>query len=297
MKKNWWYSDAYGVKWPLQLIAYGAVYFVASGLTQIFLGNNLLPLLGGKSSDPGAIELLYNVEDIAGNIFIGMMLIIAYRIMNKKHSVSGMGFTRIRKREAGSLLAGLTIGMVSMSTVIALLIMTGAASIEAAAPDMRILWSFAMLVTVGFFEETLTRGVLQHTLQDHCGTAAAILAPSLFFGLIHIGNPSLSLISMVNIILAGVFLALLTYVTESIYAAIGFHITWNFFQGSIYGAPVSGNMISKSSVFVENGKTGAADWIGGGAFGPEGTVYCTILYLIMIAVLMISAGKRRVLPG
>ena len=82
-----------------------------------------------------------------------------------------------------------------------------------------------------------------------------------------------------NIILAGILLGLLALKSGHLWLGIGFHISWNFFQGCVFGFGVSG--ISTPSVAVTE-LTGSP-LLNGGAFGPEGSIVSTVVLLAAIA--------------
>ncbi|MFC7158098.1 type II CAAX prenyl endopeptidase Rce1 family protein [Halomarina halobia] len=71
------------------------------------------------------------------------------------------------------------------------------------------------------------------------------------FGALHAANPGATVVSVLGVSLAGVWLALGYVLTGELAIPIGAHVSWNFFLGPIYGFPVSGNRVSPSLVRVQ----------------------------------------------
>jgi len=137
------------------------------------------------------------------------------------------------------------------------------------------LQALVFFVLVGIYEELLSRGYHLVNLAEgfNCkligkrwALILAFLVSSLVFGLLHLGNPNATWVSAVNITLAGVFLGLGMVLTGSLAIPIGLHITWNFFQGNVFGFAVSG--IRTGATVIATEATGPV-WLTGGSFGPE----------------------------
>lgn len=118
---------------------------------------------------------------------------------------------------------------------------------------------------VGFSEEILSRGYHLQNLKDGLNLRWALLLSSGIFALLHISNPHTSWFSVIGILFAGYFMAYGWIRTGQLWLSIGLHIGWNFFEGNIFGFPVSG--LSTTRLIIHH-STGP-EWITGGAFGPE----------------------------
>jgi hypothetical protein len=131
-----------------------------------------------------------------------------------------------------------------------------------------------LFVLVGVYEELLIRGYLltnlaegaRGTFGERGAIVFAVLVSSVAFGAFHASNPGATLLSVTNISIAGVMLALGYVLTGELAIPIGLHVTWNLFQGTVYGFPVSGLEFGRSVVVVE---TTGPRLITGGGFGPE----------------------------
>jgi hypothetical protein len=137
-----------------------------------------------------------------------------------------------------------------------------------------ILLQVVTYLCVGIYEELFSRGYqlqnmaegLRGILGKREGVIVAWLLSSSVFGLLHAANPNASLFSTINLMIAGLFLGLGYLLTRELAIPIGLHITWNFFQGNVFGFPVSGGASAVSLIGIEQG--GPNLWTGG-AFGPE----------------------------
>jgi len=148
-------------------------------------------------------------------------------------------------------------------------------------------------IYVGFYEELILRGYLLINLAEGLkynwlGKKWALLSAlgisSLIFGVLHIVNPNASWISTLMISLAGIFLGLGLVLTGRLGLPIGLHITWNLFQGNVFGFPVSGSNFGVSLIGTE--LTGP-EWLTGGAFGPEAGVMGLMAMLIGCLLIML----------
>lgn len=156
-----------------------------------------------------------------------------------------------------------------------------------------------LMFGVGISEELLSRGYHLKNMAEgfrRLGYVPAVVLATLLsssvFGLLHMGNPNATLVSGIGILLAGLMLAMGRITTGSLAAPIGLHMSWNYFQGSVFGFAVSGTEMKRSVFEIE--QKGNPLWTGG-AFGPEAGLLGFIAIGALIACFMCWPGwsQRR----
>lgn len=143
---------------------------------------------------------------------------------------------------------------------------------------------------VAVSEEFFARGYVQGLIKYHFGTWPALAVTSLLFAALHTLNPGAFAgpLPILNLFLAGLLLGVSKEVSGSLWMPIGFHFTWNLFQGSVFGFPVSGMQVA-SVVVLE---TAGSDLVSGGGFGAEGSVLTTVI-LLAGTILLYRLYPRR----
>ena len=133
------------------------------------------------------------------------------------------------------------------------------------------------------FQNTFSKSVLA------VGSAAAIQA--VLFGVLHANNPHASLLSTLNITLGAGMFALGYLLTGELAIPIGLHIAWNFFQGNVFGFPVSGGSSQAAKVFSIH-QAGPELWTGGN-FGPEAGLLGLLGFVVTSAAVITWAALRQ----
>jgi hypothetical protein len=99
------------------------------------------------------------------------------------------------------------------------------------------------------------------------------------FAVVHIDNPNMTTLSLVNIALAGLVLGQLFWLQGTPLGAWVMHWIWNAGLATL-GLPVSGFAMMPPMLGL--GPTGARTGaFSGGAFGPEGSIVCTVALLFV----------------
>jgi membrane protease YdiL (CAAX protease family) len=195
------------------------------------------------------------------------------------------------KQAATELLVGVALGVAMMSVVVGALVGSGLYEISGPRPASP--WDMiSIAISSGAFEELMFRAILLRLLMRACGAWPALALSAAFFGFAHLGNPNATPTAAIAIAIeAGLMLASFYMLTGRLWISIGAHGAWNFAQGWIFGARVSGLPVTES-LYLSSPKPGAPDWLSGGAFGPEASVPAMVVGTGMAIVVLYWAWKK-----
>ena len=226
-------------------------------------------------------------------IALAVFLWVRYR---EKRPFSSLGF--YKQDWFKNLLKGFLIGAVQFSLVVVLLLVTGTGSLKLGQLNLQsLIFVLAIIpfwILQGGTEELVTRGWLFPAVSAKSNIFIGILISSALFGALHLFNPGVTILSIVNIVLDGIFACFLMLKYDNMWVLAGMHGAWNFVQGNIYGIQVSGQGASAS--ILNYSPQSSVDLLSGGAFGAEGSIFATIVLIGCIAYLYWSLKKENRLP-
>ena len=219
---------------------------------------------------------------------LGLAMVIAYRLLVRW--TEGRKADELGPRGAVSLtVLGIVLGAAMFALVFVLLAYKGVAHFGAFLGTGFLWHGIGAAIGAAAGEEIVFRGVIFRLLEESFGTLIGILVSGVLFGLLHAFNHGASLVSTAAIALeAGIFLAAAYAATRSLWFPIGLHFGWNFAEGGVFGASVSGG--TAHGLFAST-FTGDALW-SGGAFGPEASVVAVGVSLVASAILLGIAIAR-----
>jgi len=191
------------------------------------------------------------------------------------------------------LAAGLVFGAALFALVMLVLVAGGAYTLSG--PTNAPPWEqVAISIQSGVAEELVCRGAIMRLLWLAFGPWWAVAGSSLLFGLLHLANPNADVVGALILIAEGGPLLAAPYVlTGRLWASMGVHAAWNFAEGYIFGANVSG-WGTDPGLFQAHPVAEAGKFWTGGAFGPEGSWPAILLCVLAAAGMLAIARRRRV---
>jgi hypothetical protein len=193
----------------------------------------------------------------------------------------------------GMLILGIAIGAALFSAVYAVLWARGFAHYHGIVGYSGLMAALGVSLISAIGEELVFRGVIFRLFEDSFGTLVAVVISAAVFGLLHAANPGATVASTAAIALeAGILLALAYAATRSLWLPIGLHFAWNFTEGGVFGAQVSGGTLKGILDFP---LSGPELWTGG-KFGPEASVIAVAICMVAAAifgVITVRTGNWR----
>jgi len=247
--------------------------------------------LGHESSVSSILDRAFDFVAVTGSVYI-------MRRWLDKRSFESLG-AKINRQTLVDILTGIGVTFVMMASIFTVLLGLGWLTFAGFAwqfdPLNTVLSSVATFVVVfifvGWNEELFSRGYQLQTIASGLNLFWGSVLSASVFAVIHFRNPHSTWVSTAGIFFAGILFAYAYLRTKQLWLPIGLHIGWNFFEGVVFGFPVSGlEIYPLTRIHV----TGPELWTGG-AFGPEAGLI--ILPSIALAGLLIYWFTRNRVTG
>jgi uncharacterized protein len=212
-------------------------------------------------------------------VMAGLLLFGSKKIDHRPFSDYGITMSKpwLRDFVAGNLIAALAISFIILIHLGMDWINLNSVNFHSLSATfyLSLAFIFITMAAVSFWEEAYFRSYLITNLQEglhfrkvgkDTAVILAVVLSSIFFGITHLGNPNATWISTLNISIAGMVFAYPYIITRSLAIPLGMHLSWNYFQGAVFGLPVSG---SRFDTMMMTATTTGPESFTGGYFGPE----------------------------
>jgi membrane protease YdiL (CAAX protease family) len=188
------------------------------------------------------------------------------------------------------IFAGVATGSIMFAAVIAIAIASGLYDISyhGAASAWR---GAGLAIESGVLEELIVRGVVLRLVWRAFGPFIAFIASGLLFGVGHMANPGATFFTTACVAIeAGIMLGSFYALTGRLWVSIGVHAGWNFTQGYVFGAHVSGGDFG-DSIAMSTARSNVPNWLTGGAFGPEASAPAFAICTMVGAIVLWAAWR------
>lgn len=221
---------------------------------------------------------------------MSLSCIVVVKLFEKSSPLKRLGF------EKGNVVAkyikGYLIGtaLIVFSALPIMLFFSESVELAKPIPFVSLIGYFIFFIFQGAGEEVWFRGLIFPIIVKKTSPIIAMLITSGGFAALHLLNPGVNLISVLNLFLAGIMFGYCVIYFDSLWQACALHSAWNFIQGNILGFKVSGietptlvNVTSKGN-----------DIFTGADFGVEGSVFSVIVLIIAIVILQLGCVKKGI---
>ncbi len=252
------------------------VIIVGGGIVGTGVGTTLL------GEDPTNPLHQYTELFVFGGSLLLLFLWVRFKEGRSLPTVGFRGHGAVRK-----FLMGLAIGGVMMTLPVLFLLMAGIYEAGASAHTVSGLAALfpmvpllAVFVIQGSTEEAVTRGYMLQMGGRQLPGWIAILGSSCLFAVVHVNFDPFILMFL---FLYAVFACLVALQQGSLWLISGIHVGWNFFQGNVYGLPVSGHPRA-TALFSIGPAEGSSEQMSGGDFGVEASLPGLVVLIVALLI-------------
>jgi membrane protease YdiL (CAAX protease family) len=247
-----------------------------SAATAVMIAAQLIarPLseLGDENNPPFklGVTLVYGIIAVAGILFLFKLLY--------KRDFRELGM--VPEKGLPAFLCGLAGGFVCIVCIFSVLVIAGQAAVISVHMErlfsLTVAAEFASVCVFMFSEELLARGFFMTAMKTTRNKGAILFVPAIFFGLLHIMNGSVTVLSITNALIAGLLWGYMFIKSGALWLSTGFHVGWNFFIGDIFGLGNFGIRVDNSVVTTQLGTNTFLT----GSYGPEDSILCIAVLLL-----------------
>ena len=217
---------------------YGISFLALIGLARNFgeTGQNLATYL--QTLQQSLMDKTSDFRLILELLAFGFILNTVFRWTRKveKRPIRTLGF--YRENFLSNLLKGFGLGLALFLLTLLGLVALGQYRFESIHLNPYslafVIFTIPFWILQGTTEEVVARAWLLPQLASRTNLKLAVLISSLFFTLLHMGNSGLTPLSLVNLFLFGVAMALYLLKTDTVWGVAGIHGAWNFAQGNLF---------------------------------------------------------------
>lgn len=298
--------------WGLEILKFLMVFFVAQILQSIpsviatvvwvFSSEDIMIRLLSSSSAENAAQVMEEVSKMVANMpdwlmvvqlfstVIATVIVILFCLLIEKRKPTSMGLRRGGAMKEYLVGGAVGVGLISLCVGLAAAFGSFSFSVISFPIGMWVAYLCGFLVQ-GMSEEVMCRGYLMISMSRKNPLPIAIAANAVMFALLHIFNPGIGVIPLVNIALFGAFASVYALKRGNLWGVCAAHSLWNFFQGNVFGISVSGLPagVSPLQATLQNDRA----WLHGGTFGIEGGLVTTlVLSLALVAAILWLPTKK-----
>lgn len=261
------------------------VFFVCMGLYGILAQGFLSLVLGVEARHPGMVGYIL----LEGGMLLAVLTAAVIMLRLERRPFSDLGLSV--KGHAKGLWYGFLMAVLLYLVGFGLSLVMG--EVEVSGFQFRpldLLGALLFFGLVALFEEILMRGyILGHLLHTRLNKFLSLFISAALFAFLHIFNPEIAFLPMINLVLAGMLLGASYLYTRNLCFPLSLHFFWNWIQGPVLGYQVSGNNFMSTMLKLHMPEENV---LNGGAFGFEGSLICTVL-MIVCTILIVWWGEKQ----